>query len=98
MAEEHISVLIGDIVNILKEEPHFDGREKTCFVDCTFGRGGYTRQILENIPNSFVIGIDRDEIVKKYALNEKKGLHLLTYDEVVSISNSEDKQQSPSDT
>jgi len=67
MAEEHISVLIGDIVNILKEEPHFDGREKTCFVDCTFGRGGYTRQILENIPNSFVIGIDRDEIVKKYA-------------------------------
>lgn len=67
MAEEHISVLIGDIVNILKSDPHFDGKEQTCFVDCTFGRGGYTRQILENVPNSFVIGIDRDEIVKKYA-------------------------------
>ena len=34
--------------------------------------------------------INEGKVLGEYALNEKKGLHLLTYDEVVSISNSED--------
>lgn len=67
MAKEHIPVLINDIINLLKQNPNFNGNNKTVFVDCTFGRGGYTREILENIPNSNVIAIDRDKTVQKYA-------------------------------
>ena len=67
MAKEHIPVLINNIINLLKQNPNFNGDNKTVFVDCTFGRGGYTREILENISNSSVIAIDRDKTVQKYA-------------------------------
>ena len=42
------------------------------FIDCTFGGGGYSKEILK-YPNTKVIAIDRDKLVKKHAkiLEEK---------------------------
>ena len=42
------------------------------FIDCTFGGGGYSKEILK-YPNTKVIAIDRDKSVKKHAkiLEEK---------------------------
>ena len=52
MAEKHIPVLLGAVVNALG-----DIRGKT-IVDCTFGAGGYSRRFLESGAN--VIAFDRD--------------------------------------
>ena len=52
MAEKHIPVLLGAVVNALG-----DIRGKT-IVDCTFGAGGYSRRFLES--GAYVIAFDRD--------------------------------------
>ena len=41
------------------------------FIDCTFGQGGYTREILKNKGNK-VIGIDRDSDSLKIAKKVEK--------------------------
>jgi 16S rRNA (cytosine1402-N4)-methyltransferase len=50
----HIPVLLEEAVDLLL------GSEGRLYVDCTVGLGGHTRRILENNPQAFVIGIDRD--------------------------------------
>lgn len=49
----HVPVLLAEVIDALK--PHDGG----CYVDGTFGAGGYTRALLEAAQCS-VIGIDRD--------------------------------------
>ena len=50
---KHYPVLLKEIISIIT--PQYGGT----FIDCTFGQGGYTQEILKN-KNNKVIGIDRD--------------------------------------
>ncbi len=50
---KHYPVLLKEIISIIT--PQYGGT----FIDCTFGQGGYTREILKNKGNK-VIGLDRD--------------------------------------
>jgi len=50
---KHYPVLLKEIISIIT--PLYGGT----FIDCTFGQGGYTLEILKN-PKNKVIGIDRD--------------------------------------
>lgn len=49
----HIPVMLSTIQTILSPTPGH-------YVDCTFGRGGYTQALLERHPENTVIAIDRD--------------------------------------
>ena len=51
---KHYPVLLKEIISIIT--PQYGGT----FIDCTFGQGGYTQEILKN-RNNKVIGLDRDE-------------------------------------
>ena len=51
--EKHYPVLLKEIISVIT--PQHGGT----FIDCTFGQGGYTQEILKNI-NTKVIGLDRD--------------------------------------
>lgn len=52
---EHITVLLNEAVEALNQDP--DG----LYIDCTFGRGGHTKLLLEQLSDSGrVIGIDKD--------------------------------------
>ena len=56
----HYPVLLKEIISIIS--PQYGGT----FIDCTFGQGGYSKEILK-FPNTKVIGIDRDVKSKKIA-------------------------------
>lgn len=52
---EHITVLLHEAVDALVQDP--DG----LYIDCTFGRGGHSRLILQKLSeNGRLIGIDKD--------------------------------------
>ena len=51
---EHIPVLLNQSIEALAIKP--DG----IYVDCTFGRGGHSRQILERLSTGRLIALDRD--------------------------------------
>ena len=57
---KHYPVLLKEIISIIS--PQYGGT----FIDCTFGQGGYTREILK-FSNTKVIAIDRDIESKKIA-------------------------------
>ncbi len=57
---EHYPVLLKEIISIIS--PQNGGT----FIDCTFGQGGYTKEILK-FSNTKVIAIDRDIETKKIA-------------------------------
>jgi len=57
---KHYPVLLKEIISVIT--PQHGGT----FIDCTFGQGGYTKEILK-YKNTNVIGIDRDIESKKIA-------------------------------
>ena len=57
---KHYSVLLKEIISIIS--PQYGGT----FIDCTFGQGGYSKEILK-FSNTKVISIDRDIKSKKIA-------------------------------
>ena len=57
---KHYPVLLKEIISIIS--PQYGGT----FIDCTFGQGGYTKEILK-YSNTNVIGIDRDNDSKRIA-------------------------------
>ena len=61
----HFPVMLSEIIDI--SSPSKGG----FFVDCTFGGGGYAREILK-FPNTRVIGLDRDATVLSIAKKLKK--------------------------
>ncbi|MEC6987056.1 MAG: 16S rRNA (cytosine(1402)-N(4))-methyltransferase RsmH [Pseudomonadota bacterium] len=61
----HFPVMLSEIIDI--SSPSKGG----FFVDCTFGGGGYTKEILK-FPNTRVIGLDRDATVLSKAKKLKK--------------------------
>ena len=62
---KHYPVLLKEIISIIT--PQYGGT----FIDCTFGQGGYTREILGN-KNNKVIGFDRDSESLKVAKKIEK--------------------------
>ena len=55
MAKRHLSVLLDEAIEALQIRP--DGR----YVDCTFGRGGHSRAILQRLgDDGALLGIDKD--------------------------------------
>ena len=58
--EKHFPVLLNELVSIIS--PLYGGT----FIDCTFGGGGYSEKILEEVTNN-VIALDRDPCVKNVA-------------------------------
>lgn len=63
----HIPVMVQEAVECLNLRPH------GVYVDGTFGRGGYTKEILKHDAGVRVIGIDRDpsaKIAASYLQNE----------------------------
>ena len=62
---KHYPVLLKEIISIIS--PQYGGT----FIDCTFGQGGYTKEILK-FPNTKVIAIDRDIESKKIAEQVRK--------------------------
>jgi len=54
---KHYPVLLKEIISVIT--PQHGGT----FIDCTFGQGGYTKEILK-YQNTKVIGLDRDVICK----------------------------------
>ncbi len=60
--EKHFPVLLNELISIIS--PLYGGT----FIDCTFGAGGYSEKILEEISNN-VIALDRDNSLKKIASN-----------------------------
>lgn len=58
--ENHVPVMLNEVLQYLKPQKH------ELYADCTFGAGGYTEAILKQ-ENCSVIGLDRDESVKKFA-------------------------------
>jgi 16S rRNA (cytosine1402-N4)-methyltransferase len=60
MAQVHIPVLAGELVDVTDPRPGEIG------VDCTFGGGGHARLIAERIgPAGTLIGIDRDPVAEE---------------------------------
>ena len=57
---KHYPVLLSEIISIIT--PQHGGT----FIDCTFGQGGYTKEILK-YKNTKVLGLDRDVESKKKA-------------------------------
>ena len=57
---KHYPVLLTEIISVIT--PQHGGT----FIDCTFGQGGYTKEILK-YKNTKVIGLDRDFECKKIA-------------------------------
>ena len=63
--KKHFPVLLNEIVSIIS--PLYSGT----FIDCTFGQGEYTKEILKN-PKNKVIAIDRDNKTIDIAKNIKE--------------------------
>ena len=84
LEKNHFPVLLDELVSIIS--PLYSGT----FIDCTFGNGGYSKEILKNKQNK-VIAIDRDidaievakQLKKKY--NKQFNFHHLKFSEVNKI-------------
>ena len=57
---KHYPVMLNQVLSIIS--PQRGGT----FIDCTFGAGGYSEQILK-FPNTKVVALDRDELSEDYA-------------------------------
>jgi len=69
----HVPVLLEDSIEYLVQ--NING----CYVDCTFGRGGHTKSILEKISiNASLSSFDKDPEAVKYAKkNTKKNFRII---------------------
>ena len=62
---KHYPVMLNQVLSIIS--PQHGGT----FVDCTFGGGGYSKAILK-YPNTKVLALDRDNLVKEHATTLEK--------------------------
>jgi len=76
---KHYPVMLKKILSIIS--PQHGGT----FIDCTFGGGGYSKEILK-FKNTKIVGIDRDALTRKYAnqLLEKFPKRFIFYQEKFS--------------
>lgn len=64
---DHESVLIDQIINIIKLDHYQKPIKKLRFLDLTFGAGGYSQRFLNEFDESTVFAFDRDQISTKYS-------------------------------
>ena len=55
---KHYPVLLKEIISIIS--PQYGGT----FIDCTFGQGGYTREILKNKDNKVIGSVKPSKIIQ----------------------------------
>ena len=55
---KHYPVLLKEIISIIT--PQYGGT----FIDCTFGQGGYTREILKNKDNKVIGSVKPSKIIQ----------------------------------
>ncbi len=83
---EHFPVLLNELVSIIS--PLYGGT----FIDCTFGDGGYSDKILQNVSNK-VLAIDRDKSVKAkaekfvYKYKQRFKFYNIKFSQINKISN-----------
>ena len=87
----HYSVMLDEVLGAL------DLKESGVYADCTFGRGGYTRAILESKSGAKVIALDRDitaleaaeDFQKTYA--DRFAFHQVCFDELADVLAEDEK-------
>jgi 16S rRNA (cytosine1402-N4)-methyltransferase len=66
---QHVTVLLNEAVDALKIQP------EGTYVDCTFGRGGHSREILQRLgKNGRLVALDRDlaAVEAGYSINDRR--------------------------
>lgn len=87
----HYSVMLEDVLGALNL------KEEGCYLDCTFGRGGYARAVLEGLETTKVIAFDRDETAKEAASDLKKkygkrfSFYPMCFDQMADVLSKEEK-------
>ena len=85
LEKKHFPVLLDELIKIIS--PRYGGT----FLDCTFGQGGYSEKILENLQNK-VIAFDRDsnaiKLSNKFKIHfkERFEFHNKKFSEIKNIS------------
>ena len=67
LESSHIPVMLNEVLRISSPKP------ETFFIDCTFGGGGYSEEILKTLKTN-VLAIDRD----KKSLSKAKELEKIS--------------------
>ena len=82
LVSSHFPVMLNEVIKI--SSPSDGGK----YIDCTFGGGGYTKELLK-FPNTKVISLDRDNFVEKKAniFKKKYASRFIFYNEKFSNLN-----------
>jgi len=85
MTEQHVSVLLGESIDAL------DIKSDGVYIDCTFGRGGHSGKILEQLDqDGRLYAIDRDptaiEAAKKFADNPSFNIDHTPFSELAAVA------------
>lgn len=83
-SDKHISVQLDNAIEHLKVE------ENKIYVDCTFGRGGHSLQILKKLNNTgLLLSIDKDKEAYQYYLDNfpKHSNHIFVNDSFSNLDN-----------
>jgi len=73
MQSIHRTVLLNETIDGLLA-PQKAGNENLLVLDCTFGGGGHSKEILSKYPNTKVVAMDQDKSVFEKAKDKFKGL------------------------
>ena len=65
----HEPVMLNEVIEFIKNYPH------SKILDGTLGLGGYSEAFLKNFPDSFVLGLDRDEEAIKFSQERLKNFN-----------------------
>ena len=77
---KHYPVLLSELISIIS--PQHGGT----FIDCTFGQGGYSKEIL-GFKETEVIALDRDIVSKKKQTKFQKNFKIDLYLKIKSLVN-----------
>lgn len=62
----HVPVMVNEVLSVVSALTCKEARDKE-IIDMTFGAGGHTRALLDNIPDSHIYALDRDPLAYKIA-------------------------------
>lgn len=87
----HCSVMLDEVLEALSLQ------SKGSYLDCTFGRGGYSKGVLEALETTKIIALDRDETAREAAANFDKqytdrfSFHPVCFDQMLEVISEEEK-------
>lgn len=91
MMQPHYSVMLPEVLSSLNIRP------SGLYADCTFGRGGYSRGILEADTTVRVVGLDRDATAVEAAQDlcrsygDRFTFHQICFDQLNSVAEAREK-------